>query len=86
MKTAVVIGGGQTLGAYLCEGLAEDGFKVAVADLNGQNAAAVADNIATRFGPDISIGVQVDATNEESIQKAFAEVKERLGSVDVSGV
>ena len=41
-QVAVVIGGGQTLGAYLCEGLAEAGYKVAVADLNEENAKKIA--------------------------------------------
>ena len=44
-KTALVVGGGQTLGAFLCEGLAADGYRVAVADLNGDNAQQIADKI-----------------------------------------
>ena len=44
-KTAVVIGGGRSLGAYLCKHLAKNGYDVAVADLNGDNAISVADEI-----------------------------------------
>lgn len=37
-KVAIVVGGGQTLGAFLSEGLADAGYRVVVADLNGENA------------------------------------------------
>ncbi|EIM2883725.1 hypothetical protein ACNBDK_000543 [Escherichia coli] len=32
-QVAVVIGGGQTLGAFLCHGLAAEGYRVAVVDI-----------------------------------------------------
>ncbi|WP_413730063.1 sorbitol-6-phosphate dehydrogenase [Sodalis sp. RH22] len=66
-QVAVVIGGGQTLGAYLCKGLAEAGYKVAVADLNAGNADAVAAEINQSHGEGQASGFQVDATNEESV-------------------
>ncbi|MDC0610536.1 sorbitol-6-phosphate dehydrogenase [Vibrio sp.] len=83
MKTAVVVGGGQTLGEYLCKGLAADGYKVGVADLNASNASKVADDICSSHGEGISIGVQVDATNEQSVADAFKSIKDQLGSIDV---
>lgn len=36
-QVAVVIGGGQTLGAFLCRGLAEEGYRVAVVDIQSDN-------------------------------------------------
>ncbi|EGZ8131306.1 SDR family NAD(P)-dependent oxidoreductase [Salmonella enterica] len=42
-QVAVVIGGGQTLGAFLCRGLAEEGYRVAVVDIQSDKAANVAD-------------------------------------------
>jgi len=83
MKTAVVVGGGQTLGEYLCKGLAEAGYKVGVADLNGQNATKVADEICTLKGQDIAVGVTIDATDEQSVVDAFRTIEEQLGSIDV---
>nr|VUD27250.1 sorbitol-6-phosphate 2-dehydrogenase [Salmonella sp. NCTC 7297] len=41
-QVAVVIGGGQTLGAFLCRGLAEEGYRVAVVDIQSDKAANVA--------------------------------------------
>lgn len=83
MKTAVVIGGGQTLGEYLSKGLAAAGYKVGVADLNALNAAKVADEICTHQGEGVAVGVGVDATDEQSVADAFKNIKARLGSIDV---
>ena len=44
-KTAVVVGGGRSIGAYLCKHLSQNGYDVAVADLNGENALNVAAEI-----------------------------------------
>ena len=83
MKTAVVIGGGQTLGAYLCEGLAEDGYKIGVADLNSENANNVASKINKKYGEGLAFGVVVNATDEKSVQACFDAINENLGSIDV---
>lgn len=82
-QVAVVIGGGQTLGAYLCEGLAEAGYKVAVADLNPVNAQKVADEINARFGAGYACGFKVDATNEESVMALASEVDNAFGRTDL---
>ncbi|MGF1868406.1 sorbitol-6-phosphate dehydrogenase [Photobacterium indicum] len=83
MKTAVVIGGGQTLGEFICEGLAAEGYNVGVADLNGNNATRVADNISTKKGQDVALGVAVDATDEKSVKAAFEVINAKFGSIDV---
>src|SRR5690606_39432197 len=49
-QVAVVIGGGQTLGEFLCRGLAAEGYRVAVVDIQSEKAARVADAINTEFG------------------------------------
>ena len=43
-KVALVVGGGQTLGAFLSEGLAKEGYDVVVADLNQESAENTAKN------------------------------------------
>ncbi|MGA7508149.1 MAG: sorbitol-6-phosphate dehydrogenase [Erwinia billingiae] len=82
-QVAVVIGGGQTLGAYLCEGLAEAGYKVAVADLNENNAKTVVAGINERYGPGSALALQVDATNEESVIALAGQVDNRFGRADL---
>lgn len=49
-QVAVVIGGGQTLGAFLCRGLATEGYRVAVVDIQSDKAANVAQEINAEFG------------------------------------
>ncbi len=82
-QVAVVIGGGQTLGAYLCQGLAENGYKVAVADLNISNAQAIAAEINRAQGKNVATGFQVDATGEESVAELARAVDETFGRADV---
>jgi sorbitol-6-phosphate 2-dehydrogenase len=82
-QVAVVIGGGQTLGAYLCEGLAEAGYKVAVADLNEENAKKVANTIRQRYGETSASAFSVDATNEASVVNLAREVDEVFGQTDL---
>lgn len=82
-KVAVVIGGGQTLGAFLCEGLAQAGYRVAVADLNVGNARDMAKLINTRHGENRAYGFNVDATREESVEQLAREVDETFGRADL---
>jgi sorbitol-6-phosphate 2-dehydrogenase len=82
-QVAVVIGGGQTLGAFLCEGLAEAGYRVAVADLNVQHAEQVAAKINARFGENSAVGLGADATNESQVSTLAQQVDEVFGQVNL---
>nr|WP_024966378.1 sorbitol-6-phosphate dehydrogenase [Pantoea sp. IMH] len=82
-QVAVVIGGGQTLGAYLCEGLAQAGYKVAVADLNKENADRVAAIINQAHGAGRALALQVDATREESVIALARQVNDHFGRTDL---
>lgn len=44
-QVAVVIGGGQTLGEFLCRGLAAEGYRVAVVDIQSEKASRVAQRL-----------------------------------------
>ncbi len=44
-QVAVVFGGGHTLVAFLCQGLAAEGFRVAVVDIKSDKSANVAQEI-----------------------------------------
>ncbi|HIF5573465.1 sorbitol-6-phosphate dehydrogenase [Pasteurella multocida] len=82
-KVAVVIGGGQTLGAFLSEGLAEAGYRVVVADLNGKNAKQVATRINTQQGIGHAIGLQVDAADETSVETLVHATDQAFGKIDL---
>ncbi len=82
-KVAIVVGGGQTLGAFLSEGLADAGYRVVVADLNGDNAQNVANTINAKQGTGNAIGVQVDAASEASVEALAKATDEAFGRADV---
>ncbi|AOV10032.1 MULTISPECIES: sorbitol-6-phosphate dehydrogenase [Enterobacteriaceae] len=82
-QIAVVVGGGQTLGAFLCKGLADAGYKVAVADLNGGNAEAVAAEINQSHGKGHAAGFQVNAADEDSVISLAKAVDETFGRTDL---
>lgn len=81
-KVALVVGGGQTLGEYLSKGLADIGYNVAIADLNGDNAQRVAADISNEKDVQ-SYGVQMNATDEESVINAVNAVDDRFGRIDL---
>ena len=79
MKTAVVVGGGRSLGAFLSKHLATEGFRVAVLDINAENACAVAQEIVSAGGE--AKGYYVNACQEDSVTEVFAQVSADLGAV-----
>ncbi|MFQ0973825.1 sorbitol-6-phosphate dehydrogenase [Gilliamella sp. CG35] len=82
-QVAVIIGGGQTLGAFLSEGIADAGYKIAVADLNIDNANKVAEVINKKYGVGTAKGFGVDATNEESVRQLAQEVDNTFKRMDL---
>jgi sorbitol-6-phosphate 2-dehydrogenase len=76
-KSAIVTGGGQGLGEALCVRLAEEGCRVAVADVNFDAAKKVADSL-----PD-AIPVPCDVTRYEDCEKAAEAVTAKWGTIDI---
>jgi 3-oxoacyl-[acyl-carrier protein] reductase len=71
----VVTGGAQGIGAAIARRLAAEGARVAVLDLEGEAASVVL--------PAPHIGVACDVSDSASVDRAFAEVKAKLGGIDV---
>ena len=82
-KVALVVGGGRNLGAFLCNGLAAAGYKVAVADLDGQSAQETATAIAEQFGADNVMAVQANSTDEADVARMVGAIEDRFGRIDV---
>jgi NAD(P)-dependent dehydrogenase (short-subunit alcohol dehydrogenase family) len=74
-KVAIVTGGAQGIGRAIADGLAEQGATIVIADL--ANAEAAADTY--RGG----VGYTVDVSEEEQVDEMVADVKNRLGSIDI---
>ena len=82
-KVALVVGGGRNLGAFLSSGLADAGYKVAVADLDGASAEESAAAIAAQFGQDNVMAVQANSTDEADVERMVGAVAERFGRIDL---
>ena len=80
-KVAVVTGGGRGIGRGITLVLAGNGADVAVADINGDGARDVANEVIA-LGRQ-SIGVNIDVTDQASVDEAVAEVIDHFGRVDI---
>lgn len=80
-KVAIVTGAASGLGRAIAVRYARDGAMVAVADLNGQAAEAVAEEIRAAGGQ--AMGVAMDVTSEDAVNAGVAEVVAAYGGVDV---
>ncbi|WP_405534286.1 bifunctional aldolase/short-chain dehydrogenase [Streptomyces sp. NBC_00075] len=79
-RVALVTGAGSGIGKAIAERLVAEGACVVVADLNAENAAAVAEELG---GPDKAVAVTVDVTSEEQIGAAFRDAVLAFGGVDL---
>ncbi|MFI8202845.1 bifunctional aldolase/short-chain dehydrogenase [Streptomyces sp. NPDC085937] len=79
-RVALVTGAGSGIGKAIARRLAAEGACVVVADLNGENAALVAQELGR---PDTAVAVTVDVTEEEQIAAAFKEAVLAFGGVDL---
>ncbi len=79
-RIALVTGAGSGIGRAIARRLVAEGACVVVADLNAENAAAVADELG---GPDRAVAVTVDVTSEEQIAAAFRAALLAFGGVDL---
>ncbi|CAM5656589.1 Bifunctional aldolase/short-chain dehydrogenase OS=Streptomyces tendae OX=1932 GN=GUR47_04360 PE=3 SV=1 [Streptomyces tendae] len=79
-RVALVTGAGSGIGKAIARRLVDEGACVVVADLNVENAAAVADELG---GADKAVAVGVDVTSEEQIAEAFRAAVLAFGGVDL---
>lgn len=81
-KRVVITGGAGILGAEFCTAFAENGARVAVVDVDGDGARALADDLKGRFDADV-IACRCDVTDEASVEAMVEQVGTAFGGVDV---
>jgi NAD(P)-dependent dehydrogenase (short-subunit alcohol dehydrogenase family) len=77
-KVAVVTGGARGIGAGICRRYADEGARVAVADILADEAQALAQEIGRG-----AFGLQLDVTQRASIEAMVETVVGRAGGIDI---
>src|SRR4030095_7272692 len=80
-KVAIVTGGGVGIGKAYAHGLAREGAKVVVADIQEAEARKVAADIEQNGGT--ALAVPVDVTSEEKVQAMAAATVKAYGRIDI---
>jgi NAD(P)-dependent dehydrogenase (short-subunit alcohol dehydrogenase family) len=79
-KIAVVTGGGQGIGKHAAKTLAENGAKVAIADINQDLAEQTAEELSALSE---AIAVPLDVRVEDDVRRAFDTVATKFGGIDI---
>jgi NAD(P)-dependent dehydrogenase (short-subunit alcohol dehydrogenase family) len=82
-KKAFVTGGAQGLGAAAARRLAEEGAKVAIADINLDGATKLAEALDAAFGAGTAFAFPLDVTKEDQWIYALEEADEAMGGISV---
>lgn len=80
-KVALITGGAGGFGRAIGQRFAKEGAKVALADLDGEAAAAAAGDIVEAGGE--AVGIAVDVTKVVEIDRMVTATEEVLGCVDI---
>ncbi|HUF09049.1 MAG TPA: SDR family NAD(P)-dependent oxidoreductase [Rhodothermales bacterium] len=80
-SVAIVTGGGNGIGALVCEGLAKRGDAVFVADLSLADAERTVRSIQSHGGH--AVPLSVDVTDRQSVDSMVREALHQAGQIDV---
>ncbi len=77
-KTALITGSARGIGLEFARAYIAEGARVALADINAEAVARA----AAELGPQ-AIGIQMDVTQQASIDAGFASAIDQLGHLDI---
>ena len=81
-KVAIVTGGACGIGRSVCEGFAEVGAQVLVADVNKEGPEAVVEDVKKKFGGN-HIAISADITNKQSVDAMIKTAVDTFGRLDI---
>ncbi|MDC7234602.1 MAG: SDR family NAD(P)-dependent oxidoreductase [Spirochaetales bacterium] len=82
-KVALVTGGAQGFGEGMVRELIASGAYVFIADMNIKGAAALAENLNREQGSTRAFALEVNVTNEESVEAMLDAAAQTAGGVDI---
>lgn len=82
-KIAIVTGGAQGFGYGIAEGLVREGATVAIADMNLDGAKEAAVSIGEKLDPSKVLAIEVNISDEASVQKMVEEIVMTCGGIDL---
>jgi NAD(P)-dependent dehydrogenase (short-subunit alcohol dehydrogenase family) len=77
-RVALVTGGGRGLGLAVARRYAQEGARVAIAELDGDLAQSAASELG-----ESGLGVQCDVSRADDVERAFDACLERFGRIDI---
>jgi len=81
-KVCAITGGAGVIGKAMVNGLASVGIQVAILDINKEMADKVAAEVEKESGTKC-IGVEANVLDKTSLEKAKAEINQKLGKIDM---
>ena len=81
-KVAIVTGGACGIGRAICEGFAEVGARVVVADVNGKGAKQTVGQLKDKFGGE-HISTNTDVTDKASVDAMVQAILDDFGCIDI---
>ncbi|MCP1198592.1 3-hydroxybutyrate dehydrogenase [Notoacmeibacter sp. MSK16QG-6] len=80
-NVAVITGAGSGIGQAIAVGMAAQGAKIAICDIDMEGAEETASMLKDKFGTE-SLTVNMDVTDEEAVNSGMDQVAETFGRVD----
>lgn len=82
-RVAVVTGAAQGLGAEIAELLGQQGFQLALIDINEDGLARVQHKIRQDSGTQDVFTLRCDLSNVDEVSQGFLDIRDRYGRIDV---